>query len=435
MKTEVFIRRPILRTILNSHGKEILKKYVINSWKLSETKPDLVFLNVLKDQLLKIYDQETAGQAYKQMLEKPLVSTIDHLGVWNHPIFVNSALIYSLHFSPNELAITLATESVSLNNTSSWSGSLLKHDTSISLRRYSFFPDKLKTLPVFSAPVITQHNTDKINKVSNGILKNLLQKIEVNEASNFSAQTSKMSTLFWKLVFPSAPKLIYAPLETVVIAYLLEVFKNSSHILSKLILNGEGRELWGKYFSNDHTFLFWEINKYGKRIPIRKLSKTSEEIQELLKARKIYPSSTLCFAVLLQAGIACVGGFTQTTWLTKTKANVIKLFTELAATKDILEIVSKVPTANFAECALVWLKIEGVFVNPSGVDLFLLRKDLYSKYSELASFLTLEQAINLAIPTIYNIVVPKLEQNIDWDAINLQNQLIQDYKIEDIIKN
>ena len=138
MQQEVFKGRPVLAEILESYGKYSLADYVERVWQTLSQPPDQIFIKILQTQAEEIYGVETAKALAGQILKNPLVSTISHHGISNHPIFVNSDLIYSLHFKPGKFAPVLSTESVSLNNTSSWSGSLLHH-TGLGSDRHSFF--------------------------------------------------------------------------------------------------------------------------------------------------------------------------------------------------------------------------------------------------------------------------------------------------------
>ena len=428
IQQEVFARRPVLLDIIRQYGQASVIDYVQNFWEVPEQKPNELFLAVFKNELLKIYDQNTVEGVCKQLILKPLISTIDHQGIWNHPIFVNSSLIYSLHFKPQEYAVVLATESVSLNNTSSWSGSLLHHNSNLNIIRHSLFPDKQKTLPVLSVPKI---QTKNIEHLKNGMgnefagLIDVVESDEIGKLPSFSFQTSKISHNFWQKIFPSAPQLIYFPLETLVLQYLSEVFKDANNILSKLILTQEGRTLWQEYFGQEHTFMFWEVDEKGRRKALASLPTSTNEIIKQIQTRKIYPSSPLCFAVLLLAGFACVGGFTQTTWLTNTKEKLIGLLGQLSGGDNI----NNLPTQNFAESSLAWLSKDDKYFNPSSLDLFLTGQDYYPKYVELASKITLEQSLNLAMPTIYSVVVPKVEQDKSLDLMNIESNIVKELKL------
>jgi len=418
IQNEVFLRRPVLKEILQTHGSDKLKTYV-NNWPVFAGEVDKDFLEILENEAGEIYGQKIAGGLVKQLREKPLISTIDHLGIWNHPIFVNSDVIFSLHFNSNEFVPVLATESVSLNNSSSWSASLLWHDDNLMLKRFSFLPDKQKGLPVFSCPAISAGNLEQFVVKTKNKFKNLIEVLGLSEEKNLSIQACKASARFWEKVFPCAPKLLYLPLETIVSKYLIKIFTNEENPITKIISTEAGRKIWSKYFADEHTFMFWGIDKKGRRQSIKSIE---EDFNQLLQSGQIYPSSPLCFMVLLFCGLTCAGGFTQTTWLSEVSGKFSKMLSEMGQSAAAQKVES-VFTRNFAESVLAVLKIRDKFIFPSGVDLFFSGKDFYTNYIHLAENLTLAQSLNLAMPTIYSVVVPKADKVSVFNLESMQQEL------------
>ena len=249
-------------------------------------------------------------------------------------------------------------------------------------------------------------------------MKPVLQSMEAAKAvgvGSFSKQAAFMSSHMWKAVFPSAPKLVVVGLESIMTDYLLEIFKLDKHFISWLVLTSEGQIAWNKYFSQDHTYMFWGINDRGRRIAVRQLPAT-EELLEGLRNKKFYPSSTLGFILFLNAGLTCVGGFTQTTWLTAIKQQLLDLLS-FEGLDNAIARIQRIPTRNFAEGSLSVLKKQNGFFSPTAVDLFLLNKDMYFAYQQLAEILTLKDSIDLAIPTIYRVVVPQQERTLDLNNV------------------
>ncbi len=429
IQKEVFARRPVLKQINHEYFGACLEDYVKDCWQVPAAGPDEVFLNIVKAEAEAIYGVDAAKKIISLLVKKALVSSIDHLGIWGHPIFVNADLIYSLHFEAEDYPLALATESVSLNNTSSWSASLLWHNDAGDLERSSFFADKFKTQPVFSCPVIKARDIERFQSATGRRFEALIDILGIRKTSalNFSVQACQASQKFWQAVFPSAPKLTYLPLETIVSKYLLKVFENPEHVLSKIVLTQKGRRLWEKYFSGEHTLMFWAIDGKGRRQAITTLP---ENLADSLKKRQIYPSSPLCFMALLYAGLACAGGFTQTTWLTEVKAKFSALLSDLETGDGQIDSISGIPTQNFAESSLAWLSIAGKYLSPSAVDLYLTGQDYYPQYSKLAGHLTLGQSLALAMPTIYSVVTPKAEQFEGFNLGKLQDRVFEEAGME-----
>ena len=400
------MRRPQLQEIYGEFGSLSLGSYVKTAWEVSKSAPDPLFLEVLKNALAPIYP-DGAEVICRQIANQPVVSTIDHLGIWNHPIFVNSDLIYSLYFSKEQFLPVFATESISLNNTSSWSGCLQWHDESRGLLRRSFFPDRLKTLPVFSAPALQKKDLEDFKNKLPQDMSEVLGALGAEDAlkfSTFSHQAAHLSSQFWKAVFPSAPKLAVVGLESLMAEYLLQISCDKTHYISQLVFTPEGRSLWRKYFPDDKTSMFWGINGHGRREALKSFPE-AKELGAALRKKTLYPSSPLCFVLLMNAGLTCVGGFTQTTWLTAVKKQLLSLFSERGWNEERLRI-SELSARNFAEGSLSVLKKNENFFEPSAVDLFLSGRDMYPTYLSLAESITLKESIDLSIPTIYRVVVP-----------------------------
>lgn len=436
IQKQVFLLRPALAQIVKQHGRSSLKDYVQKQWEITGQPPDETFTDILLAELRTLYGERLARAAAGQLAKKPLVSTIEHHGIWNHPIFVNSSLIYSLAFAAGDLAVALATESVSLNNTSSWTGSLLRRGETGQLKRHSFFPDRQKTLPVFSAPAISLGDVARFQKANPGFGE-LVEALDISGAvgpKNFSAQACRLTLNFWQAVFPSAPKLLYVPLETLVLKYLLTIFQEPKEFLSRLVLTQPGRRLWREYFGAEHTFLFWAIDPKGRRQAISRLPTAPEELFKLMRRRRVYPSGPLCFGALLRAGLVCAGGFNQTTWLAAVKHKLIKLLDRLPGGNEAdSAAIALVPTKNFAESSLAWLNFKGKYLAPAAADLYFSGRDYYPKYLRLAEKLTLGQSLSLALPTIYSVVVPKAEQAAG-DLSAVERLVFKDLAMADLLK-
>jgi hypothetical protein len=149
--------------------------------------------------------------------------------------------------------------------------------------------------------------------------------------------------------------------------------------------------------------MFWGIDEKGRRQKLENLPEENE-IKKLIEARKIYPSSPLCFMVLLEAGFACVGGFTQTTWLTEVKEKFISLLKDLEISSDLILNITGIPTKNFAESSLASLNVAGVEIQPAALDLFSTGKDYYPEFVKKADNITLAESLGQMMPEIYSVV-------------------------------
>jgi hypothetical protein len=262
-------------------------------------------------------------------------------------------------------------------------------------------------------------------------LLDLVEEIFQNENffkfDNFSAQASYASAALWAKVFPAAPKLFYLPLEELISAVIAdEIAPNKDHILYKLFFTVLGWDSIEKYFqgslgafSSSHkgSFLFWGLSGKVRRIHLARrkdqlangdfvIPANAEAIVNNLQTGKLYPTSLVCFLVLLYYGVTCLGGFNQVNWLSDIKEKFNDLLTERGEI-NLAEHITAVPTENFAEGSLAFgLNQQGQVYKPTILDLFLHNDPgIYEKYRQLASKITLKESIDAALPEIYKVII------------------------------
>lgn len=466
LKKQVFSRQATLRKIFESFGNQSLLDYA-NIWPVSPPLPASSYFNLEVRRLLtRIYSKELVDDVCEQLQKSPLISTIDHHGILNHPFFINSNLIFSLKNSQKYL-ICFGTSSISLNN-SSWPGCLVTTDSDQKIKRFSFFPDKVKTQTVFSAAPLTAADTDRVIKeiYSDKILSlEQKQKFEklINEVfrqkaiisqSSFSNQSCLISTALWEKFFSNAPRLIYLPIEDLVSGVIQNfICDDKNNVLHRLLFTLKGWEMIEKYFtgslgafSSEHkgSFLFWGINKKGRRVHLCRtgneikgsqycLKLQPDKIKQALANRQLYPGTLVCFLVLLSCQITCLGGFNQVNWLTGIKENFLKLLLELGEV-ELFEKIRQVPTENFAEGNLAFSPRQHETIKATGIDIYLSGQNLYPKYQELACVLTLKQSIESLLPEIYRVIVPANQRDLPLLSLTDQEIFLQNGAIKQINK-
>jgi len=459
IKKAVFARQKTLAEIYEKHGRLTLAEYV-KSWKTRPMSPDNLVVRHLEVSLRRIYGKELAAAVAVQFSENGLVSTIDHHGIFGHPFFLNSNLIFSLKAGVEFLPV-LSTSGVSLNN-SSWPGCLALTDQGDNrLARLSFFSDDQKTRTVFKSDRITPaRQSDALGKAAGlGFLsaeqKKQLSKLLDNvfrqaDFANFSDQACFFSHEIWKAVFPSAPRLVYFPLEDLVSGILAEaVCADPEHILHKLFFTPEGWGLAEKYFNGARgafgggkgSFLFWGLDSKARRFAFVRQGKSlvggnkslglePERIAAALQAREIYPTSLVCFLVLLHYGATCIGGFNQTTWLTEIKNKFAALLAETGEAEASSAVASQ-EAGNFAEGSLAILRNNSGYFKASALDLYLRRLN-YFGLVELAGKMTLAQSIEAELPEVYRIGVPAAEKEAGLMALGL-GEIVKLNGLEEIL--
>lgn len=426
----------VLKEIYDTYGHLTVFKYA-QKWEIA---PKIFY--PLREKFLKeahkyaeeIYGSAKAEKIIFQLKNEALVSTIDHHGIFNHPFFLNSNLIFSLRHK--EYLICLPIEGVSLNNNTSWSGCLLKTETSGHLARFSIFPDKMKTSSVIGLKPFGKNNVTKLSDnigkdkfLSWAEKKHLLDFVqksllshEVLKQPSFSRQASLVSTAIWNELFAGAGELIYLPLETLITRILLDELEDPKSVLSFLIASKEGWREAEKYFfglkgfigKDFGSFLFWGLAESGRRFALKKSGGILEngefkilpqQIARALKEGKIYPGSLICFLVLLLSGINSLGGFNQVNWLTEIKKMFLLFLNERGLTQESLA-VAKVPTKNFAESPVMLLNQGSYTYKPTAIDLMLSgKKDSYESFLKKAGEISLKESIDSELEEIYKVVI------------------------------
>lgn len=450
LKSAVFGRQNVLAKIYAQQGSVSLFDYV-TGWQTGSGSVNESTASIIRDLAGKYLTHNEAQELFLQIQSHPLVSTVDHHGIFGHPFFLNANLLFSLRKELKYLPV-FSTNGVSLNN-SSWPGCLvLTNPKTGVLERLSFFHDGHKTKTVFGAdkisPVETARVLEQIKNLSflsfrqKEKLTRLVERVflspHVLEQNNFSDQTCVISHMLWQEIFPSAPKLVYLPLEDITAQILIkDIAANPSHILHKLFFTPAGWQLTEKYFTGLRgafsetrgSFLFWGVDEEDKRMALHREGLkikdlglkvehqlTSEVISSSLGKRTIYPTSLVCFLVMLTYNFNCLGGFNQTSWLTEIKEKFIALLMEMGE-NGLSEQVNKVVTDNFAETPLAFSYTNGLLTKPSLLDLYLNSVD-YESLEQRAKKITLAQSLETELPEIYKIAVPQADRLVSLSAIN-----------------
>jgi hypothetical protein len=434
----IFSKQTTLAEIYESNKTRSIYDYS-NSWSESKERINPPIIEIIKSSLRQIYGNEVAEGVATQLKGSTFVSTIDHHGFLNHPFFVNSNLIYSLKKDLKYL-ICFSTASISLNN-SSWPGCFMVHQGK-DLKRFSIFPDRLKTRAVLSTPSFTKEDVDALlTKIKRGLpdsapiqelARNVLLNDQVLNAEDFSQQASFVSTALWAEFFPMAPTLVYLPLEDIVSRILCEIINNdSNNILHRIFYTQEGQVLLEKYFhpwlgafsyNRKGSYLFWGLEAKGRRTHLSlqngrlegwgaSIPFNPDSIKYQVLTRKMYPTSLTCFLVMLYYNFTCLGGFNQVNWLTDIQNRFKGLLREIGES-EAEKNISQVPTKNFAESNLGFLlDKENQPFKATGFDMYLQNNpELFSKYYELAKQITVGESMRSMLPEIYRIVIPEQER-------------------------
>jgi hypothetical protein len=441
LKANIFDRKATLGSIYTRFQDVSIYDYV-NQWPKAALQTSNIFSRHLELLAREIYGED-ARQLMSEYNKNSLVSTIDHHGILNHPFFLNSNLIYSLKKDTSCL-ICLTTTSISLNN-SSWPGCLVVgNEEGSALQRLPLFLDKDKNKAVLALRAFNKQDVGRlINRIEHEVslpveiregIKQLVAEefgTKIFEAKNFSVQASHISTQLWNKFFPQAPKIFYIPLEKLVCNVVIELLETKNELFTTLLCRPEGWEALHKNFlgtpgaftsAAKGSFLFWGVNSKGERVHMSfeknklvgegaEVALSAQEIIYSLKEGTLYPTTMVCFLVLLYYSVTCLGGFNQVNLLTATKEKFASLLANFGQ-KDLSVRISSVPTENFAEMDLAFLVRNGNIVKATGVDVYLQKSpNIYNSFVELSKRLTVGQSLEAALPGIYKVITPQTLQN------------------------
>jgi len=430
LQSVVLEKLPVLNDIYRVHGQKTVYDHV-QDWQGGPAFIKPVLAAVITEVVGELYGEVVAQEINKQLSITSFVSTIDHHGLLNHPFFINSNLIVSLRKDMTHV-VCFPTAGVSLNN-SSWPGCVLYHENN-DLKRVSFFSDKEKQSVVLSKRSFSRLQYEQVLGIISKQKPELLEYISASgidrmfEPQYFWQQASIASPLLWQMVFPSAPRIVYPPLEIVMGRLLVRLLETKEKLFTQIIEDSFTRGLLqscffgmrGAFDGERGSFLFWGVDEQARRIALHledgfllgggmRVPMTAASIIEGIRSARLYPGSLLCFILLLWGGITALGGFNQVNWLMGIQEKFVLFLKELEHHKTARE-VSLAVTNNFAEGSLGFLKKDILF-RAAGADIWLEKESsLYQKYIDLSHRMTVAQCIELSLSGMYRVIVPDSER-------------------------
>ena len=446
LQSAVFQQRPTLSRLFEQHGDLSIQNYIAG-WKVSEQPISEIFLQSLRAEAETLYGAATAAAITAQLSTLPLVSTIDHHGILNHPFFLNANLLYSL-WPKSARLVVLATAGISLNN-SSWPAALTATNQGGQLKHYSFFPDRYKTRTALLAPGITAQDARNFctkiihDETLGNAEKQALLQLEsscvqpVLSQGEFVRQASVASSLLWRQLFPQAGEIAYLPLEPVISRMLVLELAVAGSLFSELLFGENALADWHTYFfglkgafgsGGYGSFLFWGLDNQGRRVRLQyandhlvgndfTVAFERVAILEALEQKKIYPTSLLCFLALLSANVTCLGGFNQINWLTDIREKFASWLLKIHQA-DLASRVSALPTDNYAEMNLAFLPWGNGLVRASAADIVASGlQQPHARYRALAHELTVGESIQTLLPEMYRIIIPERERQADLASL------------------
>ena len=468
LKNAVLNKRPVLKSIIEKHGKKSLNDYSQDYTDANPT-PAIArreeFLQLFGEEVARLLGDTVAATAVTQLKKYFFVSTADHHGPVCHPFFLNADMIIGTSYDGRKdddlkQVIVLSCANVSLNNSSFPRGLLFNTVTpaGVEMHRLSFLPSNCHAAAVYNFLPYHKEDIEKLRKVIKEKLKNglvtetvatklntILTEIydteEIYALKNYADQISVTNYHLWKQYLKTSdlprPDLIYIEQETLVTKLLLRHHLHKETTISKIIFDPSSEELINKYFEGIMgafsrkegwgTYMFWGLAhgghdrlhlwKKGNRLVSDNgavdIELTPEAIEKALEEKLIMPSMMLIFMVLaFYYGLKCLGGVNQVNYLTLLKEAYIKMQTEKNDLESV-EACRDVQTKEFVDGpTITFLKgPKGEVVPAAGLDLILYgEKNTWRDIISFSKDITLEEAFYPLLPEYYPVMYPEVER-------------------------
>lgn len=445
---KIFVKKPVLKDILQKYGTETLLEYSRrfpggSAGILAERKKE--FIDSVASEVSRVLGPDAGERARLGLVDSYFVSTADHLGPLSHPFFLHTNMLAGMGNmlpAPNQLSewIVLACSNVSLNN-SSYPRGLQFHSQktgSPELCSFSFFPTALRHASVYNLPAYGEEKAKKLYNYLHGRLSGtaVRQEIEnicqlygqqdVLNLPSFSDQVTLTNYRLFKLFFPDSLgplNLIYLNQEKLTV----ELLKYHLHELTdihRLLFEAECRGLVADLFEgipgafslkqSKGTFLFWGYDGQ-KRLRIRLIDQNGvlvspdkkfsvhidpESIYEALQKGTLIPSMLLNMLVVGgYYGVKCLGGFSQTSYLTWMLEAYKKIFPK-AMVGDSQTLCGDFIFAD------ILLGQKHAFA-ATGLDMLLYKKQFnFEAFAELCKTKTLNEVMQRVFPILFKILYP-----------------------------
>lgn len=473
LKEAVFLRRPILKEILEKRGAKNVFEYAQDYLDVN-TNPIVIqrqaeliptFREIVANQL----DDAVAQSAAEQLKKYYFVSTADHHGPLCHPYFLNSNLVSSITCTTVsdpllKNVIVLSCANISFSNSSFPRGILF--NTRVAgkpkIQQLGFFPNSstIRLSRVYNFPAYTSYEIAKVKKrlgelvsareiapehgdVVGNILDEIYSQPAILECRYYSDQITKTNYLLWKKMLRHSgmtepPNLIYIELEAIVINLLIKYHLFSDTTLHKILFDSDFQASFTKHFegieggfsekNNWGTWLFWALPtgaKYPKRLlksgdelvsedGLFRVALTPSAILEALKKRELFPSSQLSLLVVsLYYGLKCLGGFCQVNYLTQMREAYRLMLAEFDEAAS-LEACSRLQTKELGEdLSIAFLgETEKELSLATSIDLILYgNNQTWPGLMTEAKRITLAEALDPMMPEFYRVMYPDVQRD------------------------
>jgi hypothetical protein len=466
----IFKASPIFGRIMKKYGHKSLYDYSKEFLNIQvnsrlEGRRSLC-LQIVQNEVEKRLGKKVSMEVEKQLMKVPLVNTMDHHSIIDHPFWINTNLVTSLAYKEAKRKkilknlIVFSFASISINNPSGFPRGLLFHGGDAGegpLIRLPILADKWKMRTTYGTPAYTLEDLNRaksllVKKEREGLISKRrvqqinelifseLEKEDILKSENLCEQITKINYRLWPKYFSgkNMPNLIYIEAESITRELLLqEVLDDETCLLYKILFKSRIRKKILKYFEgisgsfsrkdDSGTYFFWSFDEKGHRIRLilegnKLISKDGKfelelepnKVRAALENTKIFPSTMLIYLFLsLHYGFKCLGGFAQVNDLTRMKEALLHALVDLGFYNEIY-LVCKIQTKEFGGDGPVLAYIRNdkkELIPATGIDLLLSEEKLsYDDYQAMSHKLSLREMLAPMLPEIYTVFYPSYKR-------------------------
>lgn len=460
MRDAVFVRKPVLREIMEDRGEWSIYRFVRAYTNAPYDHPiparKREFIQTIAAETERLLGLDAAVSIAAQLERYYFVSTNDHHGPLNSPDFLNAHVLGSLVKEQDtdplfQNVLVLSCANISLNNCSFPRG-LQFHaenkDGELKAQRLSFLPSNAHAAATYRFRAYTIDEVKKVRKALqdkvkagevsalhaerlSALLSQVYEAPAALQGACYSDQITRTNMALWQQYFSAhprpVPRLITLEQEWVTAELLLRHHVHGSTLFTKMLFEPRMDTLMQKHFDGiyggfsmaDHsgTYLFWGLPKDGvNRLQLWKqgnalvsadgtfrVELTPEAIAEGLRRKELIPSLLLTFGLLsFYYGVKCLGGYSQVNYLTAMK-RAYKAMEAEAGDSESAAVAASVDTRTWGGFVTAFLSGRNGALTPAfGLDFALYgAKDSWKKLKKAARRVTVADAFSPMLPEAY----------------------------------
>jgi len=384
---EFFKKRPDMREKYEYPGTfKGLTEDIEKSMTAPRKGGDFFCKRIIKEVRRILLQEVSLGRLEDQLLQYPVISTADHMGLLNYKLLYNSNILFSEVIKKLDLPymVVLATGNIPLNNMSHPRGFYFKKE------KVNFFKSKGSSVPVFlfknklSADrkqgiesVIFSYDKKSITVEELKFFEFLFfECLEIEKASRdyetFSDQVTFINHKLWKYYFDesireSLPDVIYLQSNEIINGAIIDELKQRDSLISMILLEPDIRKVFLENFNEIQgcwseaygSHFFWGISEDNRWIRLCLDNESNslvgddffleldrEKIIDNLNSKKILPTTFLVFLIIsFLEGQLPLGGFNQLEYLPQMQTAHIKSLHEIGMNDLADQFASRVTDA------------------------------------------------------------------------------------------